>query len=74
VRLFKDLGDSVSANPAFTSVFDGQLPLDDERLAVGDVASPASSTSWGTEEPERQRGEPGWDARAIDVTVGRSST
>ncbi|WP_127354357.1 recombinase family protein [Actinacidiphila soli] len=52
VRLFEDLGDSVSANPAFTTVFDGQLLLDNDAwLSATWKASRAACTSWGTEQP-----------------------
>ncbi|MFF3468200.1 hypothetical protein ACWCQN_40860 [Streptomyces sp. NPDC001984] len=78
VRLFKDLGDSVSANPAFTTVFDGQLLLDNGRLAVGDVEGLTRFVyqlgDRGAWNVRVAVDKPGWDARAIDVTVGRPST
>ncbi|MEU7056749.1 hypothetical protein [Streptomyces sp. NPDC046197] len=78
LRLFKDLGDSVSANPAFTTVFDGQLLLDNGRLAVGDVEGLTRFVyqlgDRGTWNVRVAVDKPGWDACAIDVTVGRPST
>ncbi|MFD7403328.1 hypothetical protein ACFV7R_11775 [Streptomyces sp. NPDC059866] len=75
VRLFQDLGDSVCADPSFITVFDGQLLLDNGRLAVGDVEGltrfvhqVGDRGAWNVRVAVDR---PGWDARAIDVTVSR---
>jgi hypothetical protein len=75
VRLFQDLGDSVCPDPTFTTVFDGQLLLDNGRLAVGDVEGltrfvyqVGDRGAWNIRVAVDN---PGWDARAIDVTISR---
>ncbi|MER5604239.1 hypothetical protein [Streptomyces sp. NPDC002265] len=37
VRLFRDHGQGVAADPSFTTVFDGSLYLADRRFVIGDV-------------------------------------
>jgi hypothetical protein len=78
VRLFKDLGDSVSADPAFTTAFDGQLLLDNGRLTVGNIEGRTRFVHQlgdrGVWNVRVAVDKPGWDARAIDVAVGRPST
>ncbi|MFI7499537.1 hypothetical protein ACIBVL_13710 [Streptomyces sp. NPDC049687] len=78
VRLFQDHGDPVSADPAFTTVFDGRLRLDDGRLAIGDVEGHTRFVrrlgDRGTWQVRIAVDTPGRDARAIDVTVARTGT
>ncbi|MFF7881778.1 hypothetical protein ACH40F_16390 [Streptomyces sp. NPDC020794] len=74
VRVFREANGPSGANPMFATVFDGQLLLPDGRLAVGDVEGLTRFVRLvgdrGTWNVRVAVDNPGWDARAIDVTIG----
>lgn len=78
VRIFRDSTDDSGLDPTFATVFDGQLLLPDGRLAVGDVEGltrfvrlVGDRGAWNVRVAVDR---PGWEARAIDVTLGWPST
>ncbi len=78
VRVFRNSDDPAGADPRFTTVFDGQLLLPDGRLAVGDVEGltrfvrlVGDRGAWNVRVAVDN---PGWEARAIDVTIGWPGT
>lgn len=75
VRIFRDSEEIPGADPSFTTVFDGQLLLSDGRMAIGDVEGLTRFVRLlGDRGPWNVRvavDVPGWEARAMDVTVGR---
>ncbi|MFF9607415.1 hypothetical protein ACF1GY_34910 [Streptomyces sp. NPDC014684] len=75
VRLFTDpLDEGLRPDPSFTTVFEGPISLADGRLVIGDVMGVTRFVSLIGEAGRRQIrvavDEPGWNAGAVDISVG----
>ncbi|MGW4216572.1 hypothetical protein ACWEJZ_06040 [Streptomyces bacillaris] len=73
VRLFQDHGESIAADPSFTTVFDGSLYLADRRFVIGDVMGESRLINIGGPQRWRVRAavdDPKGRARAADVVLG----
>ncbi|ROP44262.1 hypothetical protein [Streptomyces sp. PanSC9] len=75
VRLFTDpLDEGLRPDPSFTTVFEGPISLADGRLVIGDVMGVTRFVSLIGEAGRRQIrvavDEPGWNAAAVDISVG----
>ncbi|MGW5327433.1 hypothetical protein [Streptomyces sp. NPDC004014] len=73
VRLFRDHGQGVAADPSFTTVFDGQLYLADRRFVIGDVLGESRFVKY-IGGPQRWSvrvavDDPKGYARAVDVVL-----
>ncbi|MFD9006985.1 hypothetical protein ACFV0T_39635 [Streptomyces sp. NPDC059582] len=74
VRLFRDHGQAVAADPSFTTVFDGSLYLADRRFVIGDVLGESRFVKY-IGGPQRWSvrvavDDPKGHARAADVVLG----
>ncbi|GGQ33068.1 hypothetical protein [Streptomyces roseolilacinus] len=75
VRLFTELLDEgLGPDPSFTTVFEGPISLADGRLVIGDVMGVTRFVSLigegGRWLIRVAVDEPGWNAAAIDISVG----
>ncbi|MGW0118048.1 hypothetical protein [Streptomyces sp. NK15101] len=75
VRLFTEpLDEEPGPNPSFTTVFEGPISLADGRLVIGDVMGVTRFVSLIGEGGRRRIrvavDEPGWNAAAVDISVG----
>ncbi|MFF8609495.1 hypothetical protein ACF06X_26550 [Streptomyces sp. NPDC015346] len=75
VRLFTEpFDDGLGPDPSFTTVFEGPISLADGRLVIGDVMGVTRFVSLIGEAGRRRIrvavDEPGWNAAAVDISVG----
>ncbi|MFC8454412.1 hypothetical protein [Kitasatospora sp. NPDC057223] len=75
VRLFSEpFDEGPGPDPSFTTVFEGSISLADGRLVIGDVMGVTRFVSLvGGAGRRRIRvavDEPGWNAAAVDISVG----
>ncbi|MGQ5635225.1 MULTISPECIES: hypothetical protein [unclassified Streptomyces] len=73
VRLFRDHGQGVAADPSFTTIFNGSLYLADRRFVIGDVLGESRFVKY-IGGPQRWRvrvavDDPKGYARAADVVL-----